>query len=181
MSALDAMYQQLILEHAKTRSGSDLTAEEAAAMPNQAGVGQCHQLNPVCGDEITLRLELDVAGIQPAGAEPGASLSSSALPSKSQPTVKGVRWHGDGCAISMASASILSEMSEGASPQELEGMISHFRELMRSRGRLEPDEEILGDAAALAGVAKYPARVKCAMLAWVAAEDALRQAVSTGR
>lgn len=175
MSALDAMYQQLILEHAKTRSGSDLTAEEAAAMPNQAGVGQCHQLNPVCGDEITLRLELDVAGIQLAGAEPGGSLSGT-----SQPTVKGVRWHGDGCAISMASASILSEMSEGASPQELEGMISHFRELMRSRGRLEPDEEILGDAAALAGVAKYPARVKCAMLAWVAAEDALRQAVSTG-
>jgi len=157
MSALDAMYQQLILEHAKARSGSDLTAEEAAAMPNQAGVGQCHQLNPVCGDEITLRLELD------------------------QSTVKGVHWHGDGCAISMASASILSEMSEGVSPQELEGMIGHFRELMRSRGRLEPDEEILGDAAALAGVAKYPARVKCAMLAWVAAEDALRQAVSTVR
>jgi len=176
MSALDAMYQQLILEHAKTRSGSDLTAEDAAAMPNQAGVGQCHQLNPVCGDEITLRLELDVAGIQPAEAGPDRSLSS-----KAQSTVKGVHWHGDGCAISMASASILSEMSEGVSPQELEGMIGHFRELMRSRGRLEPDEEILGDAAALAGVAKYPARVKCAMLAWVAAEDALRQALSTVR
>lgn len=176
MSALDAMYQQLILEHAKTRSGSDLTAEEAASMPNQAGVGQCHQLNPVCGDEITLRLELDVAGIQPAGADPGKAQSSRA-----QSTVKGVHWQGDGCAISMASASILSEMSEGVSPEELEGMIGHFRELMRSRGRLEPDEEILGDAAALAGVAKYPARVKCAMLAWVAAEDALRQAVSTAR
>jgi nitrogen fixation NifU-like protein len=176
MSALDAMYQQLILEHAKTRSGSDLTAEEAAAMPNQAGVGQCHQLNPVCGDEITLRLELDVAGIQPAVAEPGKAQSG-----RVQSTVKGVHWQGDGCAISMASASILSEMSEGVSPQELERMIGHFRELMRSRGRLEPDEEILGDAAALAGVAKYPARVKCAMLAWVAAEDALRQAVSTVR
>ncbi|MEV7131817.1 Fe-S cluster assembly sulfur transfer protein SufU [Arthrobacter sp. NPDC093128] len=159
MSALDAMYQQLILEHAKTRSGSDLTADEAAAMPEQAGVGQCHQLNPVCGDEITLRLELEAAG--------------------AQPTVKGIHWYGDGCAISMASASILSELSEGASPEELDEMIGHFRELMRSRGRLEPDEEILGDAAALAGVAKYPARVKCAMLAWVAAEDALRQAVST--
>ena len=169
MSALDAMYQQLILEHAKSRSGSDLTAEQAAAMPNQAGVGQCHQLNPVCGDEITFRLELDMAGQEPAGAGPGSA------PSR----VKGVHWHGDGCAISMASASILSEMSEGASPQELEGMIRHFRELMRSRGRLEPDEEILGDAAALAGVAKYPARVKCAMLAWVAAEDALRQAVGS--
>jgi nitrogen fixation NifU-like protein len=159
VSALDAMYQQLILEHAKSRSGSDLTAEEASAMPVRAGVGQCHQLNPVCGDEITLRLELDGAGA------PG--------------TVKGIRWHGDGCAISMASASILSELGEGITPRELEEMIGHFRELMRSRGLLEADEEILGDAAALAGVAKYPARVKCAMLAWVAAEDALRQAVST--
>lgn len=164
MSALDAMYQQLILEHAKSRSGSDLTSEEARTMPVQAGVGQCHQLNPVCGDEITLRLELGGAGQDGTGA-PG--------------TVKGIHWHGDGCAISMASASILSELCEGLTPQELEQMIGHFRELMRSRGRLEADEEILGDAAALAGVAKYPARVKCAMLAWVAAEDALRQAVST--
>jgi nitrogen fixation NifU-like protein len=161
MSALDAMYQQLILEHAKSRSGADLTADEATSMPDQPGVGQCHQLNPVCGDEITLRLELEAAG--------------------SQSPVKGIHWHGDGCAISMASASILSELSEGASPDELGEMIGHFRELMRSRGRLEPDDEILGDAAALAGVAKYPARVKCAMLAWVAAEDALRQAVATGR
>ena len=156
--SLDTMYQQLILEHAKARSGADLTVEEAAAMPGQAGVGQCHQLNPVCGDEITLRLELEQGG--------------------QEPSVKAIRWQGEGCAISMASASILSELSEGASPAELDEMIGHFRELMRSRGRLEPNEEILGDAAALAGVAKYPARVKCAMLAWVAAEDALRQAVS---
>ncbi|MFF1384787.1 Fe-S cluster assembly sulfur transfer protein SufU [Arthrobacter sp. NPDC058288] len=161
MSALDAMYQQLILEHAKARSGADLTAEEATGAPDQPGVGQCHQLNPVCGDEITLRLELEAEG--------------------NPPSVKGIHWLGDGCAISMASASILSELSEGASPDELSEMIGHFRELMRSRGRLEPDEEILGDAAALAGVAKYPARVKCAMLAWVAAEDALRQAVATSR
>lgn len=160
MSALDAMYQQLILEHAKSRSGSDLTAEEAGSMPARAGVGQCHQLNPVCGDEITLRLELDTAG--------------------TEATVKGIHWQGDGCAISMASASILSELGEGMTPQELDETIGHFRELMRSRGRLEADEEVLGDAAALAGVAKYPARVKCAMLAWVAAEDALRQAVSAG-
>jgi nitrogen fixation NifU-like protein len=161
MSALDAMYQQLILEHAKARSGSDLSDDEAGTIPDQAGVGQCHQLNPVCGDEITLRLELEGTG--------------------NQSTVKGIHWKGDGCAISMASASILSELSDGASPDELAEMIGHFRELMRSRGRLEADEDLLGDAAALAGVAKYPARVKCAMLAWVAAEDALTQAVGAGR
>jgi nitrogen fixation NifU-like protein len=159
MSALDAMYQQLILEHAKSRSGADLTVEEAGATPIPHGMGQCHQLNPVCGDEITLRLELNPAG--------GA-----------YPTVKAIRWHGDGCAISMASASILSELGEGMTPQALEEIIGNFRELMRSRGRIEADEEKLGDAAALAGVARYPARVKCAMLAWVAAEDALHQAVS---
>jgi nitrogen fixation NifU-like protein len=160
------MYQQLILEHAKSRSGSDLSAGEAGTMPVQAGVGQCHQLNPVCGDEITLRLEL---------AGPGTSGGSAA-----SGTVKGIHWHGDGCAISMASASILTELCEGMTPQEVHETIGHFRELMRSRGRLEADEELLGDAAALAGVAKYPARVKCAMLAWVAAEDALRQAESSG-
>ncbi|MGZ4660649.1 MAG: Fe-S cluster assembly sulfur transfer protein SufU [Arthrobacter sp.] len=162
------MYQQLILEHAKSRTGSDLTLEEAGTTPVPHGVGQCHQLNPVCGDEITLRLELNLVGAETAGAEPSGAY----------PTVKGIRWHGDGCAISMASASILSELGEGMTPQALEEMIGNFRELMRSRGRIEADEEKLGDAAALAGVAKYPARVKCAMLAWVAAEDALRQAVS---
>lgn len=158
MSELDAMYQQLILEHAKTRSGGDLPPAAAAVAPAEPGVGQSHQLNPVCGDEITLRLELDRSG----------TLVS----------VKDVSWAGDGCAISMASASILSELSEGMTPAELGSVITVFRELMRSRGRLEADEEVLGDAAALAGVAKYPARVKCAMLAWVAAEDALHQAVA---
>lgn len=158
MSALDSMYQQLILEHAKARSGADLPPEAAASAPDEPGVGQSHQLNPVCGDEITLRLELTGTG--------------------SVATVKEISWAGDGCAISMASASILSELSEGLTPGKLGAAISTFRELMRSRGKLAADEEVLGDAAALAGVAKYPARVKCAMLAWVAAEDALQQAVA---
>jgi nitrogen fixation NifU-like protein len=158
MSALDSMYQQLILEHAKARTGAGLPAEAAASVPDEPGVGQSHQLNPVCGDEITLRLEL-------AGTGTAA-------------TVKEISWAGDGCAISMASASILSELSEGMAPAEFLAAISVFRELMRSRGKLEADEDVLGDAAALAGVAKYPARVKCAMLAWVAAEDALQQAMA---
>ncbi|MEV8146823.1 Fe-S cluster assembly sulfur transfer protein SufU [Arthrobacter sp. NPDC080073] len=165
MSGLDSLYQQLILEHSKARSGGDLaklpaTATGApAAGQSHAGeshTGQSHQLNPICGDEITLRLSLGTAGDGQAVTE--------------------IHWDGDGCAISMASASILSEMAPGMSPVSLRHTIDHFRELMRSRGKLEADEELLEDAAALAGVAKYPARVKCAMLAWVAAEDALRQA-----
>lgn len=155
MSGLDSLYQQLILEHSKTRSGGDL-AELPVAPTATAGTGQSHQLNPICGDEITLRLSVGAAG-------DGQSVTE-------------IHWNGDGCAISMASASILSEMAPGMSPASLRHTIDHFRELMRSRGKLEADEELLQDAAALAGVAKYPARVKCAMLAWVAAEDALRQA-----
>lgn len=165
MSGLDSLYQQLILEHSKARSGGDLATLPAAATGNpgtgqmsaeEMYTGQSHQLNPICGDEITLRLSLGTAGDEQA--------------------VTDIHWDGDGCAISMASASILSEMAPGMSPASLRHMIDHFRELMRSRGKLEADEELLQDAAALAGVAKYPARVKCAMLAWVAAEDALRQA-----
>jgi nitrogen fixation NifU-like protein len=157
MSGLDSLYQQLILEHSKARSGGDL-ADHPATAAGTDGTGQSHQLNPVCGDEITLRLSVGTAGDGQA--------------------VTDIHWDGDGCAISMASASILSEMAPGMSTGSLRQTIDHFRELMRSRGKLEADEELLQDAAALAGVAKYPARVKCAMLAWVAAEDALRQAES---
>lgn len=165
MSGLDSLYQQLILEHSKARSGGDLAKLPAAgtgtpgtreSYTGQSYTGQSHQLNPICGDEITLRLSLGTAGDGQAVTE--------------------IHWDGDGCAISMASASILSEMAPGMSPGALRHTIDHFRELMRSRGKLQADEELLQDAAALAGVAKYPARVKCAMLAWVAAEDALRQA-----
>jgi len=151
MSELDALYQQLILDHAKARHGADLadTPETAAEQP---GRGTSHQLNPVCGDEITLQLTV------------------------SRGVVDGIHWHGDGCAISMASASVLSDLAQGLQPAALRGLIAHFREVMRSRGTVAADEDVLGDAAALSGVSKYPARVKCAMLSWVAAEDALSQA-----
>jgi nitrogen fixation NifU-like protein len=109
-----------------------------------------HQINPTCGDEVTFELHLDDAGAIADG-----------------------RWDGHGCAISQASASLLSDVVPGLRPEELASRIAGFREALRSRGEIAPDEELVGDAAALAGVARYPARVKCAMLAWVAAEDAL--------
>ncbi|MHA7304952.1 Fe-S cluster assembly sulfur transfer protein SufU [Arthrobacter sp. TMN-49] len=151
MSSLDSLYQQIILEQSKARYGADLPDEQLQGLHLPQNVGQCHQLNPVCGDEITLRLET------------------------ADGVVSGIHWAGDGCAISMASASILSEMLEGLGRAEVHSLIESFREVMRSRGKLQADEEILGDAAALSGVSKFPARVKCAMLAWVAAEDALNQ------
>ncbi|WP_343319828.1 Fe-S cluster assembly sulfur transfer protein SufU [Arthrobacter sp. TMP15] len=159
MSSLDSLYQQIILEQAKTRHGADLPADQLQVSNLPQGMGQCHQLNPVCGDEITLRVETS------SGPETSRSIS-------------GIHWSGDGCSISMASASILSELAIGLQAEELQELIENFREVMRSRGKLAGDEEILGDAAALSGVSKFPARVKCAMLAWVAAEDALMQTAS---
>ena len=84
-----------------------------------------------------------------------------------------MRWDGHGCAISQASASLFSDLAGGLSLPELSTRIDVFRTAMRSRGAIEPDEELLGDAVALGGVSRYVARVKCAMLAWVAGEEAI--------
>lgn len=143
-SALEQLYQQIILDHAKERHGSGLV--EA---PEGERSGESHMLNPTCGDEITLR----------------AAVRGS--------TVSGLSWEGQGCSISMASASVLSDLATGMDRDELLKLVDNFREVMRSRGTVEADEEVLGDAAAFSGVSRYPARVKCAMLAWVAAEEAL--------
>lgn len=143
-SALEQLYQQIILDHARERHGAGL------AQPAEGDrTGESHMLNPTCGDEITLR-----------AAVHGQSVSR-------------LSWEGQGCSISMASASILSDMAQGMDRDELLKLVDNFREVMRSRGTIPADEEILGDAAAFSGVSRYPARVKCAMLAWVAAEEAL--------
>ncbi|MEJ1179061.1 Fe-S cluster assembly sulfur transfer protein SufU [Pseudarthrobacter sp. NPDC055928] len=147
--SLDQLYQQIILDHSKVRHGSGLAG---AAAPEGASTGQSHQLNPVCGDEVTLRVAV------------------------ADGKVAQVSWDGEGCSISMASASVLSELAEGLSVAELHTIIDNFREVLRSRGKIHADPEILGDAAAFEGVARYAARVKCAMISWVAAEDALNQA-----
>lgn len=147
--SLDQLYQQIILDHSKARHGSGLSG---LAAPAGASTGQSHQLNPVCGDEVTLRVAVE------------------------EGKVAQISWDGAGCSISMASASVLSELAEGMTVDELHSVIGTFRELLRSRGKIHADPEILGDAAAFEGVARYAARVKCAMISWVAAEDALNQA-----
>jgi len=141
-SELEQLYQEVILDLSRRPHGRGLEDDAAA---------ESHQINPTCGDEITLELHRD--------ATTGTLVSA--------------RWEGHGCAISQASASLFSDVVPGLTVAELTERIDGFRTAMRSRGTIEPDEELVGDASALAGVSRYPARVKCAMLAWVAAEDAL--------
>lgn len=154
MSGLESLYQELILDHAKRRIGFGLDDGDTAHSATS------HQRNPICGDEITLRARVDDGAVSE------------------------ITWEGSGCSISQASASMLAEISRvdaDGKPRmltqdEASGLIAHFREALRSRGTIELDEDEFGDAAALSGVSKYTARVKCAMLAWVALEDAMAKA-----
>lgn len=145
MSGLESLYQELILDHAKHPRGIGLA-------PDGPDAASSHQRNPICGDEITVRVRV----------EDGA--------------VGELTWEGAGCSISQASASMLAELAVGMPRAEASAMIDRFREALRSRGAIPLDEDEFGDAAALSGVSRYSARVKCAMLAWVALEDALPRA-----
>jgi nitrogen fixation NifU-like protein len=111
--------------------------------------GEAHHVNPTCGDEITVRVSADLADIS---------------------------YDGLGCSISQASASVLHELLEGKDAATASEIHHAFVELMQSRGQVEPDEEVLGDGVAFAGVAKFPARVKCALLPWMAFKDAAARA-----
>lgn len=151
--SLESLYQELILEHSKRPHGKGLGSEEGRTATS-------HQRNPVCGDEITLRVHLTDDGS----------------------AVREVTWDGVGCSISQASASMLASLidedsgEDGLPKEQATALIDGFREALRSRGKIPLDEEVFSDAAALSGVSKFSARVKCAMLAWVALEDDLSRA-----
>jgi nitrogen fixation NifU-like protein len=137
------LYQELILEHSKR--------------PHRAGLrepfdAEVHHVNPTCGDEVTVRVELDGDTIR--------DLSYDAL----------------GCSISVASASVLSEQVTGHSVREALEAYNAMKAMLTSRGEDPGDEDLIGDGVAFAGVARYPARVKCALLGWAAFTDALARA-----
>jgi nitrogen fixation NifU-like protein len=111
---------------------------------------EVHHVNPTCGDEVTLRVKVADGG-----------------------KVLDVSYDGQGCSISQAAASVLHELATGSTVEESLSVVEEFTRLMQGRGQVEPDEDVLGDAVAFAGVAKFPARVKCALLAWMAYKDAL--------
>ncbi|TAK69605.1 MAG: SUF system NifU family Fe-S cluster assembly protein [Actinomycetota bacterium] len=144
---LEQLYQEIILDHYKHPHGRGLREPFDA---------QVHHVNPTCGDEITLRV----------------SLSGDA-----EPVVTDVSYEGAGCSISQASASVLYDQLVGMTLPEAERVQQEFLALMHSRGDGEPDDEVLGDAVAFHGVSRYPARVKCALLSWMAWQDAVTVAL----
>lgn len=139
------MYQDVILDHYKHPHHRGLREPFGA---------QVFHVNPVCGDEVTLRVALSEDG----------------------ETVADISYDGQGCSISQAATSVLTDQVIGQSvPQALQ-TVDAFSEMVSSRGNVQGDEDVLGDGVAFAGVAKYPARVKCALLGWMAFKDALAQA-----
>lgn len=158
---MEQLYQQVILDHARHPHGrgpldpeADGTATVAAG--HDACSGRSHQVNPTCGDEVTLEVSLDRAG--------------------PVPSVTDVRWEGQGCSISQASVSVLHDLVVGADLPTVDHVAATFRELLATRGAgLDDDaaEDLLGDANAFTGVGRFPARVKCALLGWAALTDAL--------
>lgn len=118
------------------------------------GDAEVHHVNPTCGDEITLRVRLD--GL----------------------TVADVSYESQGCSISQASASVLNDLVVGKNVGEAQAIQEAFLELMQSKGQSEGDEDLLEDAIAFAGVSKFPARVKCALLSWMAWKEATAKALA---
>jgi nitrogen fixation NifU-like protein len=148
VSDLDAMYQEIILDHYKNPQNAGLRE------PFEAEV---HHVNPTCGDEVTLRVHL---------SEDGS-------------TVEDVSYDALGCSISQASVSVMTELVIGKQVDEAMRILDSFVELMQGRGTVEPDEDVLEDGVAFAGVAKFPARVKCALLGWMAWKDATAQVAAS--
>ncbi len=127
--------------------------------PHHAGLrepfeAEVHHVNPTCGDEVTLRVHV------------------------ADGVIEDVSYDAEGCSISQASTSVLTDLLIGKKLDDALGIHDKFVELMQSRGTIEPDEEVLEDGIAFAGVAKFPARIKCALLGWMAWKDATAQAVA---
>ncbi|WP_018179420.1 Fe-S cluster assembly sulfur transfer protein SufU [Jongsikchunia kroppenstedtii] len=116
---------------------------------------EVHHVNPTCGDEVTLRVAV----------------------TPDQRTIEDISYDGQGCSISQASTSVMHELLVGRPVEEALATLDAFNEMMTSRGQIEGDEDVIGDGIAFAGVSKYPARVKCALLGWMAFKDAVAQAV----
>ncbi|MCA1783397.1 MAG: Fe-S cluster assembly sulfur transfer protein SufU [Dermatophilaceae bacterium] len=140
------LYQELILEHSKR--------------PHRAGLrepfeAEVHHVNPTCGDEVTVRVHVTGEG--------------------ARAVLEDISYDALGCSISVASTSMMAQEATGQALGQAAHTYAALRSMLTSKGADPGDEDVIGDAVALAGVSKYPARVKCALLGWMALEDALGQ------
>ena len=148
---LESMYQEVILDHYRH--------------PHHAGLrepfdAEVHHVNPTCGDEVTLRVKIEDG------------------------VVADVSYDGQGCSISQASTSVMADLVIGGTVEDGLAKQAEFLALMQSRGTVtaaDADEDLLEDAVAFAGVSKYPARVKCALLGWMAWKDATAQVTASAQ
>jgi nitrogen fixation NifU-like protein len=159
---LESIYQDIILDHYRNPHHKGLRE------PFDAEV---YHVNPTCGDEVTLRVALKTVPTGPPGV--------------SEHVVEDVSYDSLGCSISQASASVMTDLVIGKPVAEAMRIGDAFLELMRSasKGQAEADgtvidEDSLEDAVAFAGVSKYPARIKCALLGWMAWKDATARALA---
>lgn len=148
---MEQLYQEIILDHYRSPHHRGLRE------PFQA---QVHHVNPVCGDEVTLRVALTD-------------------PSDADAVVSDVSYDAIGCSISQAAISVMTDLVIGLSLPQAFAVLDEFTEMVTSRGTVAGAEDSLGDGVAFAGVAKYPARVKCALLGWMAFKDAAASAVGS--
>jgi nitrogen fixation NifU-like protein len=116
--------------------------------------GQAHHVNPTCGDEITVQVKL----------------------SQDKKKIESISYDGQGCSISQASASIMFEQVNQKSIEEFDQISDDFLKMMQGKGNYQGNEDLIGDGVSMIGVAQYPARVKCALLSWMAAKDAIIRA-----
>jgi nitrogen fixation NifU-like protein len=137
---MEQLYQEIILDHYRNPHRHGLREPFDA---------ESFQINPTCGDEVTLRVALD------------------------GDRVADVSYESMGCSISQAATSVLTDLVVGRTVAESTSTMDAYMEMVQSRGQVEPDEDVLQDAVAFAGVARYPARVKCALLGWMAFKDAV--------
>jgi nitrogen fixation protein NifU and related proteins len=147
---LETLYQEIILDHYRH--------------PHRHGLrdpfdAEVHHVNPVCGDEVTLRVHLAGEGVDA--------------------TVDDVSYDAVGCSISQAATSVLTDLVVDRPVKAALSTLDSYVEMIQGRGQVEPDEDVLEDAVAFAGVARYPARVKCALLGWMAFKDAVARAVQS--
>lgn len=134
----------------------------AVASSENSALGQSHQFNPTCGDEVTMRVEI-----------------SNSANNNETPVISSVKWDGHGCSISQASLSMMVDLVEGKSVDEALRLDALFHKLMESRGeglKNEDEEDALEDAMVLQGVSRYPMRIKCALLAWEGLKDSIAKA-----